>query len=81
MFILLTCDIHLEYPRRKLLKIIAGGILSIMGGLFGAANNLAKSIETRKNMKKNETSVLSKISLPETGPWPTEDLFILCSSQ
>ena len=67
-----------EYPRRRLLKIIGGGILSIMGGLFGAINNLAKSNETRKNMKINETSVLSKISLPETGPWPTEDPFLFC---
>ena len=64
-----------EYPRRRLLKIIGGGILSIMGGLFGAINNLAKSNETRKNMKINETSVLSIISLPEIGPWPTEDPF------
>ena len=68
----------LENSRRRLLKIIAGCILSIISGVFGAKNNLAKSKKTRKYMKINKTSILSKISLPEAGPWPVEDPFLFC---
>ena len=69
---------NIENSRRRLLKIIAGVILSIISGLFGATNSLAKSKKTRKYMKINKTSILSKVSLPETGPWPTEDPFLFC---
>jgi len=64
-----------EYPRRRLLKIIAGGVLSLIGGLFGSSNKLSKLKKTIEHIKINKTSILSKISLPETGPWPTEDPF------
>lgn len=66
------------YPRRSILKIVAGGILSIIGGLFGASNNLVKTKKIKKVMKTNKKSILSKISLPEIGPWPTADPFLFC---
>ena len=66
------------HPRRSILKIVAVGILSIIGGLFGASNNLVKTKKNKKVMKTNKKSILSKISLPETGPWPTVDPFLFC---
>ncbi len=63
-----------HYNRRDLLKVIFGGIISTLSGLFGMT-----TIGTKLGSVKIENnSIISMTSLPETGPWPTVDPFLFC---
>ena len=63
-----------HYNRRDLLKVIFGGIISTLSGLFGMTTigTTLGSVKIKKN------SIISMTSLPETGPWPTVDPFLFC---
>ncbi|MDG1847463.1 MAG: pirin family protein [Candidatus Marinimicrobia bacterium] len=70
----LMYSMNSNYSRRTLLKIITGGVFSIVSLLFSKNRNLRKL----KKMGKDNHSILSIKELPETGPWPTVDPFLFC---
>ena len=72
--LLLMYNMNSNYSRRTLLKIITGGVFSIVSLLFSKNRNLRKL----KKMGKDNHSILSIKELPETGPWPTVDPFLFC---
>ena len=63
-----------SFTRRELLKILTGGIASVI-----SVGKSAPFYGDRKRLKEESMSgIMNIVELPEQGPWPTRDPFLFC---